>query len=104
MYHGQDAAGKAEEHFKTVFQKRDLPDDIPEFIITPDMLEEGKIWLPKLMVSGDLSSSTSEARRLIKQGAVKINDEKIEDLDYKLQPNDGIVIKAGKRKFLKIKI
>ena len=104
MYHGQDAAEKAEEHFKTVFQKRDLPEDIPEFTITSNMLEEGKIWLPKLMVDGDLSSSTSEARRLIKQGAVKINDEKIEDLDYKLQPEDNMVIKAGKRKFLKIKI
>jgi len=104
MYHGQDAAEKAEEHFKTVFQKRDLPDEIPEFVITSDMLEEGKVWLPKLMVDSDLSSSTSEARRLIKQGAVKINDEKIEDVDYRLQPEDNMVIKAGKRKFLKIKI
>jgi len=104
MYHGQDAAGKAEEHFKTVFQKRDLPDEIPEFVITSDMLEEGKVWLPKLMVDSDLSSSTSEARRLIKQGAVKINDEKIEDVDYRLRPEDNVVIKAGKRKFLKIKI
>jgi len=104
MYHGQDAAQKAEKHFKTVFQKKDLPDDIPELVIKADMLENGRIWLPKLIVDGNLSNSTSEARRLIKQGAVRINDERIEDLDYKLQPEDNMVIKAGKRKFLKIRL
>ena len=104
MYHGQDAAQKAEEHFKTVFQKKDLPDDIPEIIIKENMLEDGKLWLPKLMVDGNLASSTSDARRLIKQGAVRINDERIEDLDYKLQPENNMVIKAGKRKFLKLKV
>lgn len=104
MYHGQDAAQKAEEHFKTVFQKKDLPDDIPELVIKADMLENGRIWLPKLIVDGNLSNSTSEARRLIKQGAVRINDERIQDLDYKLQPEDNMVIKAGKRKFLKIRL
>ncbi|MBS3971376.1 MAG: tyrosine--tRNA ligase, partial [Clostridia bacterium] len=91
MYHGQDAAQKAEKHFKTVFQKKDLPDDIPELVIKADMLENGRIWLPKLIVDGNLSNSTSEARRLIKQGAVRINDERIEDLDYKLQPEDNMV-------------
>lgn len=103
MYYGDDLAAKAEEHFKTVFQKRDLPDDIPEFIITDEILDNGMVWLPKVLVESGLIASTSEARRLIKQGAVKIDDNRIDEMDYMLQPNDNMVIKAGKRKFLKIK-
>ncbi len=102
MYHGEEAAERAEEHFKKVFQKRDIPDNIPEFTVTNSMLEDGSIWLPKLMVDAELCSSTSEARRLINQGAVKINDEKIDDVNYNLKPEDQMIIRAGKRKFLKL--
>ncbi|MEW6624798.1 MAG: tyrosine--tRNA ligase [Bacillota bacterium] len=102
MYHGEDAAHKAEESFKKVFQQRELPDDIPHYIISEENLEDNKIWLPKLLVDSGLVSSTSEARRLISQGAVKVDDTKLLDVDYYLEPQNDMVLKIGKRKYLRI--
>ncbi len=104
QYYGEDAADAAEAHFKKVFQKRDLPDDMPEVGVNGDMLEDGKVWLPKLIVHAGLTSSTSEARRLIKQGAVKVDDERIDDVDCHLQAKEGMVLRVGKRRFARVKI
>ncbi|MFA7467891.1 MAG: S4 domain-containing protein [Desulfotomaculaceae bacterium] len=63
----------------------------------------GFVWLLKLIQQAGLCSSTSEARRLIQQGAVKVDGERFADTEQKLRPQSGMVIKAGKRKFLRIK-
>ena len=102
IYYGAEAAEKAEEEFKNIFQKKELPDIIPEFQLDNEMLEGGQVPLPKLLVLTKTASSTSEARRLIQQGAVKINNEKISDPNIMLIPEEGMIIKAGKRKFAKI--
>jgi len=102
IYHGAEAAQNAEAEFKNIFQKKELPDEVPEFRLNHQDLEDGRIWLPKLLALTGLVSGTSEGKRLIKQGAVKIDDEKVADPDLKLLIRDGIVIKAGKRKFSKI--
>ena len=54
------------------------------------------------MLSNNMVSSNSEAKRMIKQGAVKLNDEKVEDIHLQISPNKSTVLKVGKRKFLKI--
>jgi len=104
MYHGFEEAKKAEENFIKVFQKKDLPDEINELYISKDNLNpHGKIWLPKLLSIAGLVSSNSEAQRLILQGAVKINGERVEnplDIDIK----EPIIVQVGKRKFAKIAI
>jgi len=103
IYHGKEAALQAEKEFKRVFQQRELPEDIPDFNLAPTMLDsQGFIWLPKLMLLAGLASSTSEGRRLIQQGGVKINGEKITDPAYKLVPLNGMVIQAGKRKYVRL--
>ncbi len=102
FYHDQEAAIRAEEEFKNIFQKKELPDEIPEYLLDNRELEEGQIWLPKLLALAGLVSSTSEGRRLIQQGAVKVGDEKITDPGTNFIPLDGTIIKAGKRKFAKI--
>ena len=102
IYHGLDAAFQAEEEFKNMFQKGELPDDIPEYKLAPEELEDNTIWLPKLMQLAGLVSSTSEGRRLIQQGAVKINDEKVSDPKATITLEAGMIIRAGKRKFAKI--
>lgn len=104
MYHGAEAAQGAEEEFKNIFQKKELPDEIPQVVVTSADLEEGKIWLPKLMVLAGLTASNGEARRLITQGAVTVGDKKITDVNYHVEPVDGLVIKAGKRKFAQVKL
>lgn len=103
FYHDQEAALQAEIEFKRVFQQHDLPGDMPVFAVPADMLEDGMVWLPKLMQQAGMCASSSEARRLILQGAVKVDGEKFDDAEQKLTPKPGMVIKAGKRKFLQIK-
>ncbi|KUK41442.1 MAG: Tyrosine--tRNA ligase [Clostridia bacterium 62_21] len=102
LYWGEDAAVAAETEFKRVFSERHLPSDIPVFNVPADMLQEGRIWLPRLMVLCGMVSSTSEARRLIKQGGVEVDGQKVLDPDYELEPRIGSVIRAGKRRFVRL--
>lgn len=104
FYHDQEAALAAEEEFKRIFQQHDLPDEMPVFTFSPDMLEEGRIWLPKLLQITGVVPSTSEGRRLVQQGGVKVDGEKINDPGINLLLQNGMIIKAGKRKFVKIEL
>lgn len=103
LYHGKDASIKAEENFISVFSKGNAPEDIEEVVISRAEFSGGKIWLPKLLVVAKLAPSTSEARRLVEQGAVRINDVKAESAGD-VQVKDGDVLNVGKRKFAKIKL
>ncbi len=104
MYHGKQAAENAENHFRTVFQKGALPDDLPVVDIEKDILKDDKVWIVKLIVSLGLVSSNGEGRRMIEQGAVKIDEEKIDDIDYVVEIKQDMIIQVGKRKFAKINI
>ncbi|PUA35482.1 tyrosine--tRNA ligase [Paenibacillus elgii] len=104
MYHGQQAAEEAQQHFVTVFQQRALPEDIQEVALPQEALEDGKIRIVKLLVTLGLQSSGSEARRSVQQGAVKINEEKIDDPNAELVPQGGEIVQVGKRKFARIKL
>ncbi|MGB9847356.1 MAG: S4 domain-containing protein, partial [Desulfotomaculales bacterium] len=75
-----------------------------EFALGKGELENGAIWLPRLMLLAGLADSTSEGRRLIRQGAVKVDGVKISDPGYTLVPADGMVIRAGKRRFVRLKV
>ena len=88
---------KAQEEFKKVFAKKDIPTDMPEF-----ELEDGT-WICKALVDTGLVNSTSQARRDVQAGAVKINQEKIEDDKYNLATGEYILQK-GKKSFAKIVI
>ncbi|HTZ17272.1 MAG TPA: tyrosine--tRNA ligase [Dissulfurispiraceae bacterium] len=98
-YWGEEAALRAREEFDKVFKDKGLPDKIPVFELRWD---EDEMWLPKVMKLSGLSSSTGEAMRLIKQGAVSVDNIKIEDPNMKLVEGD-YVIKAGKRNFVNLK-
>jgi tyrosyl-tRNA synthetase len=102
QYHGKEASLSAEEEFKRIFQQRELPDEIPTFHIEADLLEDGRVWLPKLLVSAGMAGSTSEARRLIQQGGVKLGGEKVDDPNIHIEPVPGMIIQVGKRKFTRI--
>lgn len=104
MYHGADAADAAQQHFITVFQQRALPEDIAEVVISNSDLEAGKIGLIKLLTTLGFAASNGEARRSITQGAVKINEEKLDDLSAEVALKDGDIVQVGKRKFAKIKL
>jgi len=96
IYHGEENAASAESEFRTVFQKQGLPEDIPICKV------RGEILLVDLIVEQDLASSKSEARRLIQQSAVKLDDDVIEDINSSIQVKDPQVLRVGKRRFLKL--
>ena len=96
-FHSEDDAKAALEAFNKQFKQNQIPDDIPEFD-----LEEG-IWICKALVESGIEPSTSQGRRDIKQGAVRINQEKIGDEQLKLSKGEYI-LQVGKRKFAKVKV
>ncbi|MEQ8173426.1 MAG: tyrosine--tRNA ligase [Syntrophomonadaceae bacterium] len=97
MYHNSEEAQQAQAKFELVFSRRDIPDDVPEI-----MAEAGEAWLPKFMSDHQLVKSTSEGKRMLEQGAIKVNGEKFVNENIVLK--DGMVIQIGKRKFGKIRI
>jgi len=99
MYHGEGAAQQAEEHFKTVFQKGVIPEDIPEVTWSG----ENNISIIDLLVQLDLQKSKGEARKMIQNGGVKLNGEKVEDIHIDLEVTNNMIVQVGKRKFVKIK-
>ncbi|MFD1885285.1 tyrosine--tRNA ligase [Paenibacillus wenxiniae] len=104
MYHGVEAAEAAKNHFVTVFQQRALPDDIQEFVIEPSQLENGTIGVIDLVSLLGFAASKSEARRSIQQGALKVNEQKLDDVNAAIEPKDGDIVQVGKRKFAKLKL
>jgi tyrosyl-tRNA synthetase len=98
-FYGAGDATRAEESFEQVFKHHGIPENIPELVLEK---ANGDVWLPKLLVEAGLTGSTSEARRLIKQQAVSLDNEKILDTEYAVQPAGDILIKVGKRRFAKI--
>lgn len=102
MYYGENAANDAEEKFVKVFRDGDLPEDIKEFKLTASHLDKnGEIWLPRLLKISGLTPSTSEAKRLIKQGAVRLDNQKVQEAK-EINIASSVVVRVGKRKFLKI--
>jgi len=96
MYHNEEEAIKAEEEFDKVFIKKEVPDDIPELKI------DGKIGILDLILKAGFAPSKGEAKRLVTQGGVSINGEKLSDINSIIQIENGMILKVGKRKFIKL--
>ncbi|MCK8825081.1 tyrosine--tRNA ligase [Fuchsiella alkaliacetigena] len=101
-YYDGEQAQQAAQEFENVFKKGELPDDIPEIELSEDDLEDGELWIVKLVAATGLVDSNSQARRMIKQGAVSIDDQKYEQINEDIAVTDGMIIQIGKRRFAKI--
>jgi tyrosyl-tRNA synthetase len=98
MYHSEEAARKAEEEFDRIFIKKDIPDDIAEKVVK----KGNSISIIELIVDVNFAPSKGEARRLVQQGGVSINGNKITDVTYDVVFDGEQILKVGKRKFLKL--
>ena len=98
-YHGSEAAARAEVHFTRVVREGQPPDEVPELPL-PD---GDPVHLPALLVDHLGVASTSEARRLIGQGGVKLDSEVVTELDVPRARLDGGLLQAGKRRFLRLR-
>lgn len=106
LYHGVDKAEAAERHFQVMYQQREVPDNIMEYVINqslerPDLMDNGEIDLPMLICNVDFAKSKSEARRLLTQNAVKIDGERFTELTYSMH-EEGFIIAVGKNKIVKV--
>ncbi|MDD2368475.1 MAG: tyrosine--tRNA ligase [Sulfuricurvum sp.] len=96
-FHSRDAAVNAQAEFERVHAQSEIPTEMDEFSI------EGAVWIAKALVDCALSPSTSQARREIKQGSVKIDQIKLSDEQYQLEVGEYI-LQVGKRKFARLKV
>ncbi len=101
-FHDEQQAKTAREEFERVFKERGAPDDVPEHTVA---LDDGKVFLPRMLTQIGLASSRSEADRLIKQRSVSIDGERLEPDARELQPSPGseALFKVGKRRFARVK-
>jgi len=100
-FHGEESGKVAREGFEKQFAKKEVPDDIPEVSLPA---ENGRLWLVKALNEAGLISSNGEGMRLIKQGAVSVDGEKISDKDFSLPVGGVYLIKCGKRRFLRLSV
>ncbi|MBN2281958.1 MAG: tyrosine--tRNA ligase [Candidatus Marinimicrobia bacterium] len=101
QYHNAEAARQAQEEFEAVFSKNAIPEDIEIIKLPADEIGD---QLVRLLTKYNLTESNGEAKRMIKQGAVKINNDKVSDQDMELKEPGEYIIKVGKRRFVKFVI
>ncbi|MBU0975305.1 MAG: tyrosine--tRNA ligase [Patescibacteria group bacterium] len=100
IYFDEKSANKAQENFEKTVQKGETPEEMEELEINS---QHSALELAKELVEKGIIASNADAKRLIQQGGLQINDEKVTNFDQKLDLKPGTVIKVGKRKFVRIK-
>ena len=96
LYYDAETASQAEKHFNTVVVGKGIPDDIPEFALSSEDL------IVNVIFDAGLLQSKGEARRMIKQGAVKLDGESITNIQATISPKNEQILKVCKRRFLKV--
>lgn len=101
-FHGEDAGARAKEEFDRIFVNKGLPDEMPEY----ECSSQEQVWICHLLKEAGLSSSTSDGRRLVSGGAVELDGQKVKDVNFKvdLKTGDSFVLKAGKKKFVRVRV
>ncbi len=102
-FHDDAAAAAASEEFARIFSERRNPTEIPEFAVGAELAPDGQIGLLTLLTATKLAPSNGEARRLVQQGGVRIDDEKVSDPRMTVTITDGQIVRAGKRGFARIR-
>tara|TARA_B100000085_G_C18528927_1_gene507144 strand:+ start:386 stop:1594 length:1209 start_codon:yes stop_codon:yes gene_type:complete len=96
LFHNDELAEKAEKHFNDVVVGKGVPDDIPVYSISKEDL------IVNIIFNSGLLKSKGEARRMIKQGAVKLDEKRVDDIKATILPDREQILKVGKRRFLKV--
>ena len=106
-YHGEEAALQAAARFDLVHRQRGVPDDVPLVEVDPRedgvAAADGSVWLPRLLVRAELAPSTSQAVRLIEQGAISVNGERVGSREAGVEARGEYLLQRGKRHFARVK-
>jgi tyrosyl-tRNA synthetase len=98
--HGENAVRAAEAHFTRVVREGQAPDEVPQVRLKPGEIRDGTVYLPQLLVTYMGVPSTSEGRRLITQGAVRVGDEAVSTFELGVDDLHEALVQAGKRRFM----
>jgi tyrosyl-tRNA synthetase len=103
-FHPDGAGKEAEAAFDRVHRDRELPADVEEFELPQEIVKDGAVWLPKLLVATGFASSNAEARRLVEQRGVSLDGAALEDPGAELPVSElrGKVLQRGRRGFLRL--
>jgi tyrosyl-tRNA synthetase len=104
LYHNAEEADEAQAEWTRRFSQRELPSDMPEIHLPESTFQDGKVWIVKLLTESGMAATSSEARRLVQQGAVTVDGERVSDVGAMLELKDGQVLRAGKLRFGVIKL
>ncbi|MEA3355895.1 MAG: tyrosine--tRNA ligase [Candidatus Bipolaricaulota bacterium] len=103
MYHGEEAADLAKEGFDRVFLRHERPTDVPRVRLDRSLIkEDGTVWVVSLLEAANLVPSRSQAKRLIAQGGVRINERRISSIDIDLPFSPPLFVQVGKRSFAEL--
>ena len=103
QYHGPDAAREAREAFDRVHRQGGVPEDVPEHEAEADP-DGGTLWIGYALQEAGLVDSTSEAIRMLEQGAVRVDGETVRDDDLQLEPGGTYLLQRGKRSFARLEV
>jgi tyrosyl-tRNA synthetase len=102
QYHSEDAAKRAEAEFDRIHVQHDVPENIEEIVLEA---EPDGLWIIKALTGAGLCRSSSEARRMIQQGAVAVDGDKLADVELRLRKRDtAYTLKVGKRHFVNVRV
>jgi len=102
VYHGSEAAQTAGDEWERIHAQHELPDDIAEFALPADLLTGGTVRVSQLVVAARLAASGGEAKRLVQQGGVALNGEKLKDPSALISLTSGDILSSGRRKFVRL--
>jgi tyrosyl-tRNA synthetase len=104
LYHGSAVARAAEERFDLVHRGGGIPDDVETARIPPSAIRDGRVWLPRLLVEVGFAKSNSEAGRLVEQGGVRVEGERVDAESAERAVDDlrGRVLQVGSHRFLRL--
>lgn len=102
MYHTEEEAKEAQREFEAVFSKKEMPKEMRDIVVDSSLLKDGKIWIVRLLELSGFVKSRQEARRLIEQGGVRIDNEKITNTKIDIKIKKGMILRVGKLNFGKI--
>lgn len=101
-YHPEAAADDAADEFRRIFSEGKRPDEMPEVVLGATDLPGGRVGILALLSKSGFTKSASEARRLLQQGAVSLEGERITDLDAEIAVKGGEILRVGKRRFARV--
>jgi tyrosyl-tRNA synthetase len=105
LYHGPEAADSAQTEWKRIHSARELPSEMPEIVVpASELSNERKLWIVRLIALAGFAKTNGEARRLVEQGGVTLNDEKVTDPTAQITLSDDAVLKVGKKNFGRVRL